>query len=66
MARHLTITKVTTKILEYIHSRFEYNPELGRLISKISTRNHNCGHRAGEVVKAVSYTHLTLPTSHNV
>ena len=50
-SKHLTIKKVTPKVLEYIHSRFEYNPELGRLISKITTRNNNCGHRAGELVK---------------
>lgn len=49
--KHLTIKKVTPKVLEYIHSRFEYNPELGRLISKITTRNNNCGHKAGELVK---------------
>lgn len=49
--KHLSIKKVTPKVLEYIHSRFEYNPELGRLISKITTRNNNCAHKEGELVK---------------
>jgi hypothetical protein len=55
--KHLSIKKVTPKVLEYIHSRFEYNPELGRLISKITTRNNNCRHKAGELVKGAVSTY---------
>ena len=50
-AKHLSIKKVTPKLLEYIHSRFEYNPELGRTISKISSGTHKYRHIKGELVR---------------
>ena len=53
-AKHLSIKKVTPKLLEYIHSRFEYNPELGRLISKISSGTHKYRHIKGELVKGAA------------
>jgi hypothetical protein len=47
-----TLKKVTPSILKMLHNRFEYNAELGRLISKITT-NFGRGNSniEGEIVK---------------
>ena len=47
-----TLKKVTPEILKMLHSRFEYNAELGRLISKITTNfGRSNSNTEGEIVK---------------
>ena len=50
-AAHVSIKKVTPKVLEYVHSRFQYDSDLGRLISKIDSGNGRYSHNKGEIIK---------------
>jgi|TARA_R110002074_G_scaffold385163_1_gene566161 hypothetical protein len=50
-AAHVSIKKVTPKVLEYVHSRFQYDSDLGRLISKIDSGNGIYRHKKGEIIK---------------